>query len=57
MQQAIRKNPPRPRQGLFMTCKRHLALFGTLTGELIALASLTAALAAALITLKLMLAA
>lgn len=55
MQQAIRKNPHRPPQGLLNICKRHLALFGALTGELIALASLAAALTAALLTLKIML--
>ncbi len=55
MQQAIRKNPHRPPQGLLDTFKRHLALFGTLTGELIALTSLTAGLAAGLLTLKTML--
>ena len=55
MQQAIRKNPHRPPQGLLNACRRQLALFGALTGELIALTSLTAALAAALLVLKLLL--
>ena len=55
MQQAIRKNPHRPPQGLLNICRRQLALFGALTGELIALASLAAALTAALLTLKIML--
>ena len=55
MQQAIRKNQPGRPQALLQTCKRQLALFGALTGELIALASLVAALTAALLTLKIML--
>jgi hypothetical protein len=53
MQQAIPNDRNRPAKSLFQTLKNHLKLAGLLAGELLALASMTAALTAGFLLLRL----
>lgn len=56
MQQAIRKNHSRGLQEHWNSCRKHLNVFGTLAGELFALASLGVSLVAGLFLLTFLLA-